>query len=285
MTAVSLAAASAAVGEVSQEYIELGPGQLALAAAVLLVCGAISVWLRLGLEGRLAVAAVRTVLQLLLIGLVLDWIFAADRWHLVLGLMAAMTLIAGVAAVRRTERRYGGVWLDAIVSMWASSWLIGAVAIFAILQVEPWYRPQYVVPFLGMILGNTLNGISLGLDRLGEELSAKRDQVETLLALGATRWEAARLPVQAAVRTGMIPIINSMMVVGLVSLPGMMTGQLLSGVQPMQAVAYQIVIMFLIAAGTSLGTFGIVLLGYRRLFSSDHQFLALRLRRHDGKAG
>ena len=103
------------------------------------------------------------------------------------------------------------------------------------------------------------------------------DQVETLLALGATRWEASRTAIQQAVRTGMIPTINTMMIVGLVSLPGMMTGQLLAGMDPLDAVKYQIVIMFLIAAGTSLGTFSIVLLGYRRLFTLDHQFLPERL--------
>ena len=131
-----------------------------------------------------------------------------------------------------------------------------------------------------MVLGNTLNGISLGMDRLGEELDGKRDQVETLLALGATRWEAARAPVQQALRTGMMPTINSMMVVGLVSLPGMMTGQLLAGADPMQAVMYQIVIMFLIAAGTSLGTLSVILLGYRRLFNHDHPFLPWRIVKH-----
>jgi putative ABC transport system permease protein len=102
--------------------------------------------------------------------------------------------------------------------------------------------------------------------------------VETLLALGATRWEAARQPVQQAIRTGMLPLINSMMVVGIVSLPAMMTGQLLAGVAPLQAVKYQIVIMFLIASGTALGTVGVVLLSYWRLFDSDHQFLYHRIK-------
>ena len=165
--------------------------------------------------------------------------------------------------------------------MWASSWIITAVALFAVVRVQqynhPWYEPQYAIPLLGMILGNTLNGIALGFDRLGEELAGKRDQVETLLALGATRWEAARAAIQTAIRTGMIPIINTMMVVGLVSLPGMMTGQLLGGMTAMQAVMYQIVIMFLIAAGTSLGTVSIVLLSYRRLFTPQHQFLPAKL--------
>ena len=137
--------------------------------------------------------------------------------------------------------------------------------------------PQYAIPLLGMILGTTLNGISLGLDRLGEELDTKRDQVETLLALGATRWEAAHDAIQRAVRTGMIPLINRMMIVGLVNLPGMMTGQILGGVEPLQAVMYQIVVMFLVAAGASLGACSAVLCSYLRLFSPEHQFLAARL--------
>jgi len=263
------------------QAVPLSTGQLAVAASLIVISGVISLLLRLGLERRLAVAAARTVVQLWLIGLVLKWIFEADRWYIVIVLMLVMTLIAGGAAVRRTGRRYRGIWLDSVISMWASSWLILAVAIFAIVQVPQqglsWYQPQYTIPLLGMILGNTLNGISLGLDRLGEELAAKRDQVETLLALGATRWEAARAAIQQAVRTGMTPIINSMMVVGLVSLPGMMTGQLLENADPSEAVKYQIMIMFLIAAGTSLGTVGVVLLGYRRVFTPDHQFLPGRL--------
>ncbi len=259
------------------EYLELSFWQLGFAASLILVCGLISLLLQLGLERRLLTAAVRTVVQLLLIGLVLRWIFEAGQWYVVLALMLVMTLIAGTSAVSRTGRYYPGIRLDSIISIWASSWLITAMALTVIVQVDPWYRPQYAVPLLGMILGNTLNGISLGLDRLGESLADRRDQVETLLALGATRWEAARGPIRQAIRTGMIPIINTMMVVGLVSMPGMMTGQLLAGTDPMQAVKYQIVIMFLIAAGTSLGTFSVVLLGYRRLFNADHQFLPGRL--------
>jgi len=261
------------------DYVELSFWQLALAAGLVLVSGAISLVLELGLERRLLVAAVRTVVQLLLIGLVLRWIFG-QPWYVVLALMFAMTTIAGVAAVRRTEHRWRGIWLDSLISMWASSWLIATVALLGIVQVQPWDRPhwpQYAIPLLGMILGNTLNGISLGLDRLSGELAARRDEVDTLLALGATRWEAARAPIQQAVRTAMIPTINTMMVVGLVTLPGMMTGQLLAMADPVQAAAYQIVILFVIAAATSLGCVGAVLLSYRRLFTAEHQFVPERL--------
>lgn len=252
----------------------LAPWQVALAVALILICGAVSLALQLGLEQRLAVASIRTVVQLLLVGYVLQWIFTVNQWPVVLAMMLLMTLIAGIAAVRRVESRYPGLPLDSIVSIATSSWIVTGIALAGIVQPEPWYRPQYAIPLLGMILGNTLNGISLGMDRLGQELDSHRDAVETLLALGATRWEAARAPIQQAVRTAMVPTINAMMVVGVVSLPGMMTGQLLSGQEPLGAVKYQIVIMFLIAAGAALGTVSVVLLGYRRLFNQDHQFLA-----------
>jgi len=253
-------------------YIELSYWQVGAAALLILVNGAISMVLKLGLEKRLVTAAVRTVIQLLLIGLVLQWVFSHARWYVVVAMMVVMALVAGVAAVRRTDRRYPGIWLNAILSVWLSSWVITAAALFGIVDVDPWFKPQYAIPLLGMILGNTLNGISLGLDRLGEELTGRRSDVEGLLALGATRWEAARTPLSRAVRTGMIPIVNTMMVVGIVSLPGMMTGQLLAGVDPAQAVKYQVVIMFLIASGTALGTVGVVLLSYKRLFNHRHQF-------------
>jgi putative ABC transport system permease protein len=254
-------------------YHELTYAQVALAALLILVNGGLSVLLRLDLGRRLLTAAVATVVQLLLIGLVLEWVFRVERWYVVLALMTVMTVIAGVAAVRRTHVRYHGVWARSVASVWASSWLMAALAVGVIVRVRPWYAPQYTVPLLGMILGNTLNGISLGLDRLGAELTGKRDQVEALLALGATRWEAARPAVRQAARTGLIPTLNAMTVVGIVSLPGMMTGQLLAGASPVEAVKYQIVIMFLIASGTALGTVSVVLLSYRRLFNEHHQFL------------
>jgi putative ABC transport system permease protein len=254
-------------------YLELSYTQVGLAALLILVNGGLSLLLRLGLERRLLIAAGCTVGQLLLIGLVLQWVFRVDRWYVVLALMGVMTVVAGVTATGRTHVRYPGVWVRGVASVWGASWLTAALALGLIVRVRPWYTPQYAIPLLGMILGNTLNGVSLGLDRLGGELTGRRHHVEALLALGATRWEAARPLVQQAVKTGLIPTINAMMVVGVVSLPGMMTGQILAGASPVEAVKYQIVIMFLIASATALGTVGVVLLSYRRLFNEHHQFL------------
>jgi len=237
-------------------YLELSTAQVGLATLLILVSGAISVGFGLGIERRLLWAALRCVVQLLLVGLVLEAVFAASR---------------------RAQFSYPGIVLTSVISIGASAWLMTGLALAAIITPDPWYEPRYAIPLIGMILGNTLNGISIGLDRLGGELTSRRDEVEARLALGADRWEAALPLVRQAIRAGMIPILNAMMVAGIVSLPGMMTGQLLAGADPIEAVKYQIVIMFLIGAGTSLGTIGVVLLSHRRLFSADHQFLSERL--------
>jgi putative ABC transport system permease protein len=258
-------------------YENLSLFDLALAAMLIVVNGALSVALNLGLERKLLIAAARTVVQLLLIGYVLGWVFTFARWYIVLPLMALMTVIAGLAASGRGRRTYAGQRVDSIVSIWGSAWIIGAFGLFVVIRIHPWYEPQYAIPILGMILGNTLTGVSLGIERMTEELTAGRAAVEMSLALGATRWEAAQGPARQAVRAGMIPTLNQMAVVGLVSLPGMMTGQVLAGQSPLQAVRYQIVIMFLIAAASALGVVGAVVLTYRRLFSPDHRFMASQL--------
>ncbi|WP_428267497.1 ABC transporter permease [Haliangium sp.] len=259
--------------------IALGPGELALAAALVLVAGAVSLGLRLGLERKLAVAAVRTVVQLLLVGYVLTWVFSLDRLWVVALVFAAMVVTAGRAAVTRSSRRYRGAATHALVALALSGLVTTVTVTGAVIGVDPWWRPQYAIPLLGMILGNSLTGISLCLDSLLAALDEGRDLVETELALGATRWEAVREPLAEAVRRGMIPILNAMTVVGLVSLPGMMTGQILAGADPLDAVKYQIVVMFMLAAASAMSAIVVALLVYRRMFNPRHQLERERIRR------
>lgn len=260
-----------------ERYVVIGYGQLALAALLMVVNLALSMALRLGLEQSLAIATVRMVTQLLLIGFVLEWLFAQDNPLTILAISLVMTSIAGISAVNRTRRRFVGLYWNSLLSVLVSSGLVTGFALLGVLQVQPWYSPQYLIPMLGMVLGNTLNGISLSLDRFMESLINQRGEIETWLTLGATRWEAAHSQVREAVRVGMIPTINSMMVMGLVSLPGMMTGQILAGASPIDAVRYQIVIIFMIAAGAAIGIFSVVMLAFRTLFSADHQLRLDRL--------
>lgn len=253
-------------------YHSLTSVEIMLAVALILINAAVSMFLRLKMEGQLLLASVRTVVQLYLVGLMLQWVFSLGAWYLVLIVTSTMTAIAGYSAVNRARRRFPGIWAIGMISVWTGSWSIGIFALVCVVQADPWYQPQYAIPLLGMILGNALTGTTLGLDRLCEGLIADRARVETLLAMGASRWEAAERTVQEAVRMGMVPTINSMMVVGIVSLPGMMTGQLLTGTDPLEAVKYQIVIMFLIASSTATVTVLGVLLGFNRLINGDHQF-------------
>ena len=110
-------------------YLELSYLQVGIATLLILINGAVSLLLKLGLERRLLWAALRTVTQLLLVGLVLEWVFDLNLWYGVVALMLAMALVASIAAVQRSEYRYPGIWLDSFVSVWASSWLIAAVAL------------------------------------------------------------------------------------------------------------------------------------------------------------
>jgi len=260
-----------------EHVLPIGPLQLLAATALVLVAGAVSVGLRLGLERKLAVAALRTVLQLLMVGYILSWVFGIDSALVLVGLLLVMIALASRAAVQRASRTFRGATARAFLTLA----LTGTVCTFTVTEVvigiEPWYRPQYVIPLLGMVLGNSLTGISLCLDHALEVFSDQRDRVEMDLALGATRWEAAREPIAEAVRRGMIPILNTMTVVGIVSLPGMMTGQILQGADPIDAVEYQIVVMFMLSAATSLGSILMALLVYRRLFNERHQLLRDRI--------
>ncbi len=258
-------------------YVDIGYGQLFLAALLIAVNLGISAWLRLGLGRNLLVASVRMSVQLLLVGLVLQYVFALAHPLPVLAIAALMAGFAAMAAVRRTRRRFPGVYWNSLLTVLATSFVVTGIALAGIIDVRPWFRAQYAIPMLGMVLGNMLNGVSLALDRFTQGIARERGEIEGLLALGANRWEAAHALVRDSLRTGMIPTINSMMVMGVVSLPGMMTGQMLAGAAPAAAVRYQIVIMFMIAAATALATLGVILLAFRALFNSRHQILADRL--------
>ncbi|MCA9597914.1 MAG: iron export ABC transporter permease subunit FetB [Myxococcales bacterium] len=262
--------------------IPLGPGQLAIAAALVVIAGGVSVALRLGLEKKLGVAALRTVVQLLLVGYVLEWVFRIEQPVVLAGVLLVMTAAAGRAAVQRSSRSFAGARLGAFFTLVLTGLSTTFTVTAIIVGVRPWYHAQYVIPLLGMVLGNSLTGVSLALDSLLTDLDEHKDRVEMELSLGATRWEAARDPLSQAVRRGMIPILNSMTVVGIVSLPGMMTGQILEGASPLAAVKYQIVVMFMLAASTSLGSMGVALYVFRRLFNDRHQLRAERITRSKG---
>lgn len=260
-------------------FIRLSPGDLALAAVLVLTVAALSRGMRLGIERQFLSAAVRTTVQLLLIGILLRILFAnaALVWVAALGTM--MLLAAGREAGARLHRRFRGWWGHAIgtLSMFVSSFAVTTIALTVIVGPDPWYAPQYAIPLLGMLLGNTMTGVALGTDRLLQTAWDQRRTIEQRLLLGEERGQAIAEIRRASIRAGLIPIVNAMAAAGIVSLPGMMTGQILAGSPPLDAVLYQILIMFLIAAGTGLGTIVSVELAARRLFDERHRLRLDRL--------
>src|SRR3989454_3360473 len=144
-----------------------------------------------------------------------------------------MTGVATHAAVSRLPKPIPGAYGIAAVALFVSTGVTLAYVIGAVVQVHPWYEPQYIIPIAGMILGSSMTSAALGGDRLQGELRVRAAEVETRLALGFSGREAMQPLVRSALRAAMIPVVNGMMTVGLVQLPGMMTGQILAGSSPL----------------------------------------------------
>ena len=265
-------------------YIQLGYSDLALAALLVVANAGLSLALQLGLERRIAVAALRMVVQLSLVGLVLKVLFATVSPWWTGAAALGMILFAGQEIMARQDRSLTGWWGYGL-GTGAMLLAAGLVTVFALttqLRPDPWYHPQYAIPLLGMVLGNTMTGISLGLHGLAHGVVERRAAIEARLALGDSVGQALLLVVRQSLRSAVMPIVNAMGTTGLVSLPGMMTGQILGGVDPAEAVKYQILIMFLIAGGTTAGAVAAVLGGARRLTDQRQR---LRLDRLSPKRG
>lgn len=227
----------------------------------------------------LLIAAIRTVIQLALIGLVLEALFASSAFYWVALLALVMLLVAGREVVARQGRRLQGWWAFGIGTgaMFVSSFTVTILALTVVIGPDPWYAPQYAIPLLGMMLGNTMTGVSLALDRLNESVWRQRAVIENRLMLGQTWQQALEGIRREAMRSGMMPSINAMAAAGIVSLPGMMTGQILAGSPPAVAVKYQILVMLIITVGTGFGAVMAVFWGGRRLFDERERLRLDRL--------
>jgi len=262
------------------DLIALSSRDLTLAAGLVLLLALMSWRLRLGVGQRVLIVAARSAVQLVLLGLVLGVLFELRSLIWIDALTLFMLMVAGWEVMARQQRRYRGPWGMGIgtLSMFLSSFSVTLLALLFIIRVEPWYQPQYLIPLLGMLLGNTMSGIAIALDNLTRRAWEGRGRIEARLLLGAD-WDTAIAEIRRdALRSGLIPIINAMATAGIVSLPGMMTGQILAGSPPLEAAKYQLLIMFLISAGTGLGSVAAVWIGSRRLFDERQRLRLDRLR-------
>ena len=188
--------------------LALSPFDLAIAATLVLALAALSLRLQLGVERQLLFSAARSTLQLLLIGVVLKVLFENAQLLWVALMAGVMIMLAGREVMVRQKRRLVGGWGFGVgtLSIFVSSFAITVLALLVVIGSDPWYAPQYAIPLLGMILGNTMNGIALGLDRLTQDAAQKRQIIETRLALGQNWKQAISDCRREAIRVGMIPI-------------------------------------------------------------------------------
>jgi len=227
----------------------------------------ISRWQRIGLEKDMLVAVVRAFVQLIAIGYALNLIFAAESPFWILLVVGVMIGIAGYTAGQRGQ----GVPRSKRVAIVSVS--VGAVLTLGMLvglQVFP-FEPRFIIPIAGMIVGNSMVVTGLVMSRLRDDVKLQRPQIEAALALGATRRQATNNQLRRALSTGMTPIVDNTKTVGLISLPGAMTGMILAGASPLEAVQLQIIVMYMLIGAAAFGGLTATFLSYRQFFTKAHQ--------------
>jgi putative ABC transport system permease protein len=247
--------------------IQLAPLDLALAALLIVAEAALSMLFGLGLHRPVLVAAARMVVQLLLVGYALRLVFTIASPALILAVIALMVLVAAreVAARPDQKLRKGGNAVIALTSVAATTGLAAILALTTAIRPHPWWAPQYAIPLAGIILGSALNSASLSLDHVLGTVTRERAAIEAQLMLGSSFALATGSLLRTATRRGVLPIINQMSAAGIITLPGIMTGQILAGLDPVEAVKYQILLMFLLAGSSVLAAFLAAALALRRL--------------------
>ncbi|CAN5305015.1 iron export ABC transporter permease subunit FetB [soil metagenome] len=245
--------------------VQLSPVDVALASLLVVLTALASLALGLNVHRQLLWSAVRMVAQLLLVGLVLRWVFTHASPLLVLVIVVVMIVAAArEVAVRPAARlRRGGNYRIGLLVVGVSSTVTVALALMTAIRPDPWYDPRYAIPLMGIVLGSVLNSASLGLESFFDGVRSGRAAIEARLVCGDTFHAALGALIRSSVRRGMIPIINQMSAAGLITLPGVMTGQLLTGMDPLHAVLYQILLLFLLTGASGLAVTGAVYLAAR----------------------
>jgi putative ABC transport system permease protein len=246
-----------------------------LSLALLLVLGRA---LRLRIERMALVSSLRGTAQLIAVGYFLAALLSVRRLELVVATFLVMLAVAARAGVGRLRRRLPSLTWFASFALGTGTGLGVVFMTAVVVRPSPWWDPQYVIPFAGMLLGNAMNGASLAGERFQEDLKNGISEVEARLSLGLSGPESVHPLLTRALRASMIPTLNSFAVAGVVQLPGMMTGQILSGVAPIVAVEYQILIFFLIMTSTAVSTLLFLLMLRSRYLTPAHQLRVELLR-------
>ena len=223
-------------------------------------------------EKEIIISSVRMTLQLILVGYALVYIFDHPNPLLTILIIALMEAFSIYTVFKKFKKRLS-IRLKRVIAFSMCTGTLSCLLFFllVVVRITPWYDPQYFIPIAGMIVGNSMTGISLGVKSLLDGMPTHRVLVEEALTLGAIPYEASKEIVNNTFDAAILPTINSMVGMGIVFLPGMMTGQILSGTLPTTAIAYQIAIMLGILGAVSLTVILMLILGYRTFFNKEIQ--------------
>jgi putative ABC transport system permease protein len=261
------------------KFIPLGIGDVAISLILMAAVILLSLRHRLGLEKDLVVGTLRTFIQLVAVGYILRFVFSLNHPVPVLLMLLAMTAIAVHNGVQRQTLKFHGMIVVMGISIGLVTIAILAIVVIVVIKAKPWFQPQVMIPIAGMTIASSMNAATLAINRFSADLKLRKKEVETALALGASPRVAVQPLLKDAAKAAMLPSINALMIVGVVQLPGMMSGQILSGIDPIQAINYQIVVMYMIAASAAFTSYAILFQSYRRFFTSREQLLPGLFRR------
>jgi len=252
------------------KFYDITMAGLVAAYAIMLPVWLIVYTKKLALNRDFLLSVLRMSIQLLAVGYALKYLFEIRLWYVVIGIFVVMVYFAARTVLARTGLTFKGLTLILSIAMLVGAGSVTALISLWAIRVEPWYEPRYFIPLAGMVIGNSMNGCALALERFYTNVKEQRTLVETLLALGANSKEASSSMLRASFRASLIPTLSSMSGMGIVFIPGMMTGQILGGVQPLAAIRYQVVIMMAILGAVAFSSYMILFLEQRKFFDEYH---------------
>ncbi len=249
--------------------IQTGYFQVLMAVVLAVVAFVLARWKSIPVEKEIGFGTVRSFVQLVAVGYALEFIFASDSIWLVVLAVAIMLLVGAYTAGQRAEHFKNGFGIALIALTTGSLVTLGLMLALEIISVEA----RYIIPLTGMIISNAMNATAIAFNRIGSDLKGNRLAIETSLSLGKSWKESSRRYYRDAVKAGMISILNFMKTVGIVALPGAMTGMILAGVSPLDAVLIQIIVAYMLLSSVTIAAIISVELSIRRFFNAAEQFV------------
>ena len=258
----------------SNGIIQLSIIQLSIAYGLVLIVFLLLRIRKIPHQKLLFLATFRMSLQLVLVGYILIYLFDTQNPYFTVIIIIIMQAFSIYTILKRFKDKLSNALIKVIVIAFPGATLsVLFYFLFLIVQITPWYNPQYFIPLAGMIVGNSMTGVILGLSQMIQALHQQREHIEEALILGADVSQAMKPVIDQSFSNAIIPTLNTMLGMGIVFLPGMMTGQILSGVSPLTAISYQIAIMLGILTTVSLSVLLILYFGSKTYFNSQSQLI------------